>query len=116
MIVKSEKTLKLYRGSGLCEWCGIWLPRREANHVLHRGMGGGTRLDLPSNLTSLCPHFTGNDCHRRFGNDPRCYDRFYEIIARREGFESGQAVLAYLQMILQLPKGSVIPAPPTCPF
>lgn len=116
MIVISEKTLETYRQAGDCEWCGLWLPRRHPHHCMSRGSGGGTRLDIPANLMGLCPFFQGNNCHLRFGDDPRCRPRFLEILSKREGFESGEAVWDYLNMILGLPKGSELPAMPVCPF
>ena len=115
MIVKSEKILKIYRLEGPCELCGRWLPRREVHHVHHRGHGGGSRLDIPQNLLSLCPHWQGNDCHRLKGDDPAYRATFLHMLAVREGFLSGDDVWAYLLAVLALPKGSKIPAAPVCP-
>jgi hypothetical protein len=116
MIIKSEATLNLFRVAGECEWCGLWLPRREPHHCMSRGHAGGTRLDIPACLTSLCPFFQGNNCHLRFGDDPRCRPRFLKIVADREGFDSGEAVWDYLQLVLRTPKGSGLPVPPCCPY
>jgi hypothetical protein len=49
-----EKTLDLFRGAGLCEWCGHWFAWREPHHWHAKGLGGGSRIDLPRNLLSLC--------------------------------------------------------------
>lgn len=116
MIHKCPKTLDRFRQAGLCEWCGLYLGRREPHHLVSRGHAGGTRLDIPANLVSLCPFFQGNNCHQRFGDDPRCRGRFLRIICDREGFESPEAVEAYLWAILALPKGSRIPAAPVMPW
>lgn len=109
MIIKSKATLDRYRQAGNCELCGYRLGRREPHHVLKRGQGGGSRLDIPANLLGLCPFFQGNDCHRLRGDDPAYLPTFLSLIAARENFKDGQAVLDYLHLILRTPKGSEIP-------
>lgn len=83
MIVKNEKLLKSMRESGLCEWCGVWCERREPHHIHARGMGGGSRLDIPINLVSLG---TAGDCSchagAQRGNPPK--DILLAIAAERE--------------------------------
>lgn len=116
MIVKNRKILELFRAAGDCEFCGLSLPRREPHHVMSRGQSGGTRLDIPANLVGLCPFFKGNNCHHLKGDDPRFRPRFLDIICKREGFDSGEAVWDWLQMVLGLPKYSELPAMPVCPF
>lgn len=112
MIIENNKTLKLFRKAGLCELCGLYCPRREAHHVGTRGHSGGSRLDIPAALLSLCPHWTGNDCHRLHGDDPEYLDTFLGLIAFREGFESGQALQEYLWLVLRTPKGAELPVMP----
>lgn len=73
-------------------------------------------MDLPANLVGLCPFWQGNDCHRRFGDDPAYLSTFLRIVALREGFPSGEAVLDYLHLILRTPKGSKLPPAPVCPY
>jgi len=109
MTRKDKKALDAFRGPGKCEWCGLWLPRRDPHHIIGRGTGGSKRLDIPEALCGVCPAFMGNSCHDRHGNDPRCRGRWLEIVAKREKFESGEALLAWLNMILALPKYSEIP-------
>lgn len=116
MIVINEKTLKRFRLPGECEFCGLWLPRREAHHVLGRGAGGGSRLDIPEALCSLCPFWMGNDCHRLHGDDPDYLEAFLFIVAEREGFSSAGAVREYLDLVLRTPKGQPLPAAPVCPW
>lgn len=119
MIVISEKTLKLFKGPGFCE-CGCgWYGPLDPNHILQRGPGGGSRLDIRANLLGL----RHEPCHNAYHDGRPGYpshkeqrERFCEIVAKREGFESGPAVWDWLNMILGLPKGSKIPAAPVCPW
>jgi hypothetical protein len=84
MIVKDEKMLAFFRGSGPCESCGKHCENLAPHHWKPRGMGGGSRLDIPINLISLgsdydCP------CHWRAQNNARFNNDLLVIIARREG-------------------------------
>jgi len=99
MIVRSDKTLSLFRGPGPCAWCGRWHPRRHAAHVLARGAGGGSRLDVPLNLVSLCP-----DCHQghHAGRRPLRCD-LLALVAAREGLLQGD-VEAELFRLRRAPK------------
>lgn len=53
MIIKSRKTLALFRVAGRCDFCGRACKRREAAHVFPKGMGGGSTLDVRINLAGL---------------------------------------------------------------
>ncbi len=111
MIVKNEKTMDWFRAAGPCEYCRQWQQRRDPHHCLARGHGGGSRLDLRANLVGLC-----RMCHTKHGDDPDMRSFFLDLIAVREGFSSGEAVLDYLQLVLRTPKGSPMPPAPTCPW
>lgn len=120
MIVKDEKLLKSMSGPGVCECgCGVWCESRDPNHIILRGAGGGSRLDVRANIISLrnepC-HNAYHDGRPGFPGHKQQQKRFFEIVAQRDGFESGEAVEAYLRSILALPKGSAVPEPPGCPF
>ncbi len=111
MIVKSEKTLNRYRAAGLCDWCYGYHGRRDPHHVLTRGHGGGSRLDIDANLVSLC-----RACHNKHGDDPDRLGDFLDMVAKREKFASGEALQEWLWMVLRLPKNSKLPAAPVVPF
>lgn len=98
MIVKSEKTLQLFRGLKWCAWCGRQ-AQCQACHVFARGHGGGTRLDIALNLFSGCP-----DCHaaQHAGRRPILCDRL-TIVAAREGMLQDQ-VERQLRRIMSAPK------------
>ncbi len=112
MIIRNRKALERARCAGPCEYCGLWHERREPHHLLSRGHGGGTRLDIQQNLMSLCPFWKGNDCHRLKGDDPRCAPEMFRIVAIREGFLDGDTLKWWLNGILALPKGSRMPVAP----
>src|ERR1700722_12838836 len=69
--VINEPLLSSMRVPGLCESCRELCMRREPHHILTRGMGGASRMDVRINLVSLCP-----PCHRAHhdGNDPLTCD------------------------------------------
>lgn len=91
MRVTNESVLDQFRGPGICEVCGKRVRNREPHHIQARGMGGGSRLDVPINLVATCAAFSGgDDCHRKAhdGHIPRRV--FLEIVARREGLTADQ--------------------------
>lgn len=51
-----QATLDWFKARPRCEWCGK--PNRsglDPHHAIHkRGIGGGSRLDIPWNLVALC--------------------------------------------------------------
>jgi len=120
MTHEDKKLLKAMSGPGFCECgCGVWCEVRDPNHIILRGAGGGSRLDIKANILSLrhepC-HNAYHDGRPGFPSHRAQQERFFAIVAERDGFESGEAVEAYLRSILALPKYSTIPEPPVCPF
>ncbi len=104
MKIVSEKTLKEFRSKSFCEWCEkpAGQKKLDPHHAIYKtGMGGGSRMDLSLNLLSchrLCHHKiedTGAEANRK------CL----LIISKREG-ETPDDVLAVLQLLWRLPKGS----------
>lgn len=103
MRVVSESTLAQFRGRP-CELCGR--EPGEPAHYLARGMGSGSRLDLPENLACLCRR-----CHDRLhgGNIPTSIH--LDLIAWRLR-RLPEEVLVYLWKVKRLPKGSELPEMP----
>lgn len=95
MIVIDEALLDQFRGPGRCEFCGALVKRREAAHVLARGMGGGSRLDVRENLVALCGPWDGA-CHLKShqGQHPTTQD-LLEVVAKREQ-KTAAEILDYL--------------------
>lgn len=59
MIVKDlDLMIKMHEDIPYCERCDARGTKREVHHIWARGMGGGSRLDIPINLIVLC-----KDCH-----------------------------------------------------
>ncbi len=104
MRIRSEKTLESFRRKKKCEYCGRPTARTRPHpaHYIARGMGGGSQLDHPWNLVSLCWK-----CHasQHDGNAPHRVE-LLKIIAAREG-KTPEEILTELYRILMLPKGSV---------
>lgn len=53
MIIRSPQALMQARLRFRCEWCKAAGPVCP-HHLKHRGMGGGSRLDVRINLIALC--------------------------------------------------------------
>lgn len=79
MKIINEALLIDFRLLGRCEHCQRPFPCLEASHAFTKGMGGGSRLDIPINLNGLC-----RTCHQMHhdGNLPKMH--LLEIIASRE--------------------------------
>ncbi len=98
MTHKSAKILAFFRGLHFCEWCGKQ-AQCQACHVFTCGHGGGTRLDVPLNLLSMCMtcHMSQHD-----GDRPILCDRLAKVAAR-EGMLQEQ-VHGQLRRIMAAPK------------
>lgn len=83
MRVVNEDVLNRFRGRGPCGYCRRPCRQLQPHHVMARGIGSASRLDLPLNLIPLCAFPEGN-CHEtaHLGRIPR-HDLF-AIIAARE--------------------------------
>ncbi len=99
MRVVSEETLEWFRKGGPCQWCHRGAPRRHPHHLISRGMGGGTRLDLTINLVALCPV-----CHglTHQGQEP-CREDLLAVVATRYSLLQPE-VLARLYLFVRAPK------------
>ena len=73
-----EALLASMRVAGRCELCWLWARRREPHHLKRRGMGGGDRVDTPSNLASLCP-----TCHDKVHRGEISSTEVEVVVARR---------------------------------
>lgn len=73
--------LNEFRSPGPCEWCLAPCPIREPHHLVRRGMGGGSQMDVRINLMGLC-----STCHYRhhYSNVPT-RDEILDYVAMREG-------------------------------
>lgn len=79
MKIIDEDLLDVFRQAGRCELCSR--PGADPHHVLSRGMGSATRLDVRENLLCLC-----RACHDR-AHYSACPRRrvLLLVIADREG-------------------------------
>jgi len=103
-VIRTDLALLEYFRKKPCERCGRNAPS-EPHHILCRGAGGGGRLDVALNLVALCTTVPGYHlgCHYRAQHGGRAArDKCLEIVARREGLESGQQVLECLWRLQRL--------------
>lgn len=109
VIVKSPKTLKRFRDVGKCSWCGRPTPDGcDPHHLVKRGMGGGSRLDIPGNLVSLCRgYYRGQwvSCHDDAERGDITRESLLAVVAAREGVMQAD-ILAEIKRVQALPKGS----------
>ena len=79
VIVKDKRLLeRLHREATACEFCMTGYPV-EVHHIKPRGIGGGSRLDVPFNLVMLCP-----ECHDQAQRYKIMPSVFYALAAERE--------------------------------
>ena len=98
MRVVDNDLLASVREQQRCEWCHRHGPV-DAAHVFARGMGGGSRLDIPENLVALCrrdhnEHHAGKSPTRR---------ELLEVASRREGV-SVEAITDLIYLLRRKPK------------
>jgi hypothetical protein len=80
--IVNKRLLKEMAKPGPCSWCGRPCPDgRDVHHwFIKRGMGGGTRLDIPENLISL-----DRFCHRDAEDRKICKDDLGAVRAAQLG-------------------------------
>jgi len=106
MIVRSEKTLALFRGPGLCEYCGCRCVREVHHALITKGRG---RLDVPMNLIAAGSPFDCC-CHDQAHRQVKDFKaRSLKIISLREHL-AGDYIVAALNRLLRAPK-DVAPCP-----
>jgi len=95
-----EHHLEAPRARGRCEYCGAAYPRLQAAHLLARGSGGGSTLNLPLNLVGLCIM-----CHAasHAGHEPTLLS-LLTIVSRRECFPTHRELEAHLRLLIRAPK------------
>lgn len=85
--IKDDAVLAEFRKAGPCEWCGLKCSRRDPHHIFARGMGGGRRLDLRTNLVGLC-----RPCHDRAHDGEIGKEALVVIVAKREQMKPSDIV------------------------
>lgn len=100
MKVIDEELLRVFRNKLRCEHCGTaTMFKLHPHHLWCRGMGGGSRLDVPLNLIALCA-----SCHGMVhdGHILRC--TLIAIVAAREKVFQGD-VCEEIYRLLRTKKG-----------
>lgn len=94
-----------FRNAAACEWCGRerehWFQFDPHHFLIHRGHGGGSRLDIRANLISLC----GLPCHQEAEAQKIRRGDLLPIVAKREGV-SESALEAVVKLLWRMPKDS----------
>jgi hypothetical protein len=104
--IKDEKLLATFRTPGLCEICQVSCLRREPHHLVRRGKGGGTRLDIELNLVAVGGLFQCS-CHDDIEQHRIPENKPFEVVAARYGMMVKQ-VQVRLWEIVRAPKESVL--------
>ena len=85
---------------GPCEYCGFWCNDLHAHHIITRGAGGPEhRL----NKLWLGGPWDCN-CHGNFHDGRIKREALLEIVAKREGYPSGQHLLEELWRMIRVTK------------
>ena len=91
---------------GPCEYCGLWCNELHEHHIITRGAGGPEhRL----NKLWLGGPWDCND-HGKFHAGHIKRADLLEIVAKREGYPSGQHVLERLWKMIRVVKKGKLPA------
>lgn len=101
MKIISEAVLDRFRAVKKCQWCGreINEGRAHPHHWRHRGMGGGSRLDIPENLIAVDWW-----CHQMMEARVIHPDAVLYVIALREK-TTPDAIVDKINELLRTPKG-----------
>lgn len=99
MEIIDDELLDFFRESFRCEWCKKATIVDCHHYWYRRGIGGGSRLDHPWNLVSLCR--ADHDAHHQ-GNVPTRTD-LLAIVAAREGVLQDD-IIAELLRLRNLPR------------
>ena len=81
-IVDPDVMIQLHEEVTRCELCDNRHPKLEVHHIWSRGMGGGSRLDIPWNLIVLC-----QPCHMDAQANKIPKRTLWGIAAEREIFK-----------------------------
>lgn len=94
MQIIDNDLLFAFRLRGICEWCKRKCLCDPHHYWYRRGMGGGSRLDHPWNLVSLC-----RSCHddHHAGHRPLRID-LLAIVAAREGVTQDEITQELLRL------------------
>jgi hypothetical protein len=85
--VTDESALQPFREKGPCEWCGMVCSWRDPHHIFARGMGGGGRLDLKTNLVGLC-----RPCHDKAHSGEITKSALVLVVAKRESIKASDVI------------------------
>lgn len=78
-IVNVDAMIDLHEEISWCEFCDKTGEKLDCHHIYARGMGGGSRLDIPINLIILC-----RTCHDKAQNGRISRRELWGIAAERE--------------------------------
>ena len=112
MKIVDEPLLDTFRTRGRCEVCGVFCAMREPHHVICKGMGGGRRLDVRENLLAVGSSlpFPECGCHGLVHDGKIKRSALLEILAKRDGYPSGQHLLEELWRMIRVTKKGKLPA------
>jgi hypothetical protein len=80
IIVINEALLAEFRAKPFCEVCGA--PNKvglDPHHLHHKGLGGGSRLDIVENLLAVC-----RDCHSHIHSGLADREHLWWLVALRQ--------------------------------
>lgn len=111
MKIVNDALLKEFRRKTRCEFCGRYCPQGvDPHHIIKRGLGGGSRVDIPLNVIGLCRGFTKDgwvSCHQDADDGKITKAQLFAVVGKREGWTkplAAEEVEAEVRRIIKEPK------------
>lgn len=107
MTIIDDECLAEFRSRGQCELCGRRVYPLDPHHAfIKRGIGGGSRLDVPENLAAL-----DRLCHGKAEHSTEFNEQVQAVVAKRVG-ASADDIRTWLQHVLRTDKAKPMPERP----
>ena len=79
IVRNADLMIQMHEDTGACEFCNRTDQRLEVHHIWAKGIGGGSRMDVPINLIVVC-----KPCHDLAHKGDISRRELFGIAAERE--------------------------------